>query len=113
MPCSACGARNPAGAKFCGSCGTALAAACPRCGHQNAASLRFCTECGGPLATPVAEPQFASPQHYVPRPLAAKIRAGRADLEGERKLITVLFADVAGFTALSERLDPEDCHAMM
>src|SRR5262245_29668189 len=113
MRCSTCGAQNRAGAKFCGSCGTALASACPRCGHQNPPANRFCDECGGALAAPPIEPSRAAPQAYTPPPLADKIRAGRATLEGERKLITILFADVAGFTAMSEQLDPEACQSLM
>src|SRR5438045_3149727 len=113
MRCAACGAENRAGAKFCGGCGAALAAACPRCGNLSPPTSRFCDECGGSLLAPALEPQFASAQQYTPTPLAEKIRANRGQLEGERKLVTVLFADVAGFTSLAEQLDPEDIHAIM
>jgi class 3 adenylate cyclase/tetratricopeptide (TPR) repeat protein len=85
---------------------------CTRCRHENPEGARFCNACGAPLATPALEPRFASPQSYTP-PLTEKIRSARAEIEGERKQITVLFADVAGFTAMSERLDPEECHAIM
>src|SRR5262249_47377467 len=84
-----------------------------RCAHLNPPTMRFCTECGSPLVAPALESQFASPQQYTPPSLAEKIRSGRAQLEGERKLVTVLFADVAGFTSLSEHLDPEECHTLM
>jgi len=57
--------------------------------------------------------RFASPQAYTPQHLADKILTSRASLDGERKLVTVLFVDVSGFTALSEKLDPEDVHALM
>ncbi|MBA2461052.1 MAG: AAA family ATPase [Actinobacteria bacterium] len=95
------------GAKFCARCGSALAAACPRCAHLNTPEAGFCVECGGPLAA------LARPETYTPEPLAEKIRSGRRELEGERKVITVLFADVAGFTSLAESLDPEETHEIM
>jgi class 3 adenylate cyclase/tetratricopeptide (TPR) repeat protein len=111
--CPACGVTNPVEAKFCGSCGAALAASCPRCGHRNPAGGSFCLECGAALATAGLDVGLASPKAYTPEALAAKIRAGTPDLEGERKQITVLFADVAGFTSISEQLDPEETRAMM
>lgn len=86
---------------------------CGVCGHENPSGAKFCAECGNSLIGPVADERFASPERYTPRELADKILAARHDLEGERKLITALFADVVGFTALSERLDPEDAHALM
>ena len=93
--CPACGATNPADAKFCGACGVVLVAPCPRCGHRNPAGGTFCLECGAALASP------------------AVIREGAPDVKGERKQITVLFADVAGFTSISEKLDPEETRSMM
>src|SRR5207253_207311 len=85
----------------------------PRCGHANPRTGRFCAECGGPLAAAPLEPPFASPQQYTPHSLAEKILSGRAAMEGERKQVTVLFADVANFTAMAERLDPEECQAIL
>src|SRR4051812_12174630 len=109
MTCASCSAENPTEAKFCGSCGTALAASCPSCGRRNPVGTRFCNECG----TPLVEIDAAVPVAYTPPNLAAKIRAGRTEIEGERKLITVLFADVAGFTRMSSEVDPEETHATM
>jgi class 3 adenylate cyclase len=111
--CPACGAANLAESKFCGSCGAALVAGCPRCGHRNPAGGSFCTECGAALGTTALAPGYASPTAYTPHALAEKIRARSAELAGERKIITVLFADVAGFTSISERLDPEETRVMM
>src|SRR6185503_16216276 len=84
---------------------------------------KFCGECGAPLggtAPPPAVPieasridRFASPDSYTPKHLADKILTSRAALEGERKIVTVMFADVSGFTSMSERLDPEDVHTIM
>ena len=113
MTCPSCATENPSDAKFCGACGAALAAVCAACGHRNAPGTTFCTECGGPLATAALQPSFASPETYTPDDLAAKIRSSRTEIEGERKQITVMFADVAGFTSLSEQLDPEEMHAIM
>jgi class 3 adenylate cyclase/tetratricopeptide (TPR) repeat protein len=111
--CSVCGHANSAGARFCSNCGARLGIECPRCGHHNDASGSFCTECGGPLSSSPGAPQYTSPQSYTPQALADKILAGRKQLEGERKLVTAVFADVVGFTTMSERLDPEDAHALM
>ena len=111
--CPACGAANPADAKFCGSCGAAVNATCPRCGHRNPSDGSFCLECGAALATSALDATLSNRQAYTPPSLATKIRAGTPGLEGERKQITVLFADVAGYTSLSERLDPEETRALM
>ena len=113
--CSNCGRDNAPGTKFCAHCGEALTETCPRCGHANQPENRFCTECGGGLAAsaPAVEPLYTSPRSYTPRELADKILAGRKELEGERKQVTAVFADVVGFTGMSERLDPEDAHALM
>ncbi len=112
-PCEACGAANPADARFCGSCGAELGATCPSCGRRNPPSGRFCLECGNALGGPSAEPAFASREAFMPAPLADKLRAGSSSMEGERKLISVLFADVVGYTAMSERTDPEDMRRLM
>ena len=125
MECPACGADNSASAKFCDSCGASLAPACPACGHRNRPSSRFCMECGAPLAAPArpggpsAGPPSASPESYtrpgasVPQHLAERILATRDALEGERKQVTVLFADVAGSTELIRDRDPEEAQALL
>src|SRR5688572_15516702 len=98
MGCSACGAENRPGARFCNGCGAALAATCASCGQNNPPGSRFCDACGEALTAPVRPDTStgvppASPQTYTPRHLADRILASRADLEGERKQVTVLFAD--------------------
>ena len=124
MTCPACGHVNPAEAKFCGECGARVPLPCPACGAANTATDKFCHECGtrlGASAAPAAaEPapparreRFASPQSYTPKHLAEKILTTKSAIEGERKQVTVLFTDVSGFTAMSERLDPEDVHGVM
>jgi class 3 adenylate cyclase len=93
-----------------------LAAACGSCGTANPADSRFCKGCGAPLgAAAASEPSVrdAAPRTYTPQHLAQKILTLRSALEGERKWVTVLFVDVSGFTALAERLDPEDVHHLM
>ena len=91
---------------------------CPACRHENPEAQKFCGECGVKLAQastgpPPVPDRFASPAAYTPKHLAEKILTSKSALEGERKQVTVLFTDVSGFTALSERLDPEDVHAIM
>lgn len=105
MQCQRCRHDNPAGQKFCGECGAPLAAQCAACGASNPPGQKFCGECGAALGAATAP--------YTPRHLADGILASRSAQEGERKQVTVLFADCAGFTALSSRLDPEELHGVM
>jgi class 3 adenylate cyclase/tetratricopeptide (TPR) repeat protein len=83
---------------------------CPSCGHENPAGARFCNDCGGRLAAPGTTPE---PRSYTPRHLVEKILASRSALEGERKPVTVLFADVARSMELAERVDPEEWHRLL
>ena len=116
MGCPSCGAENPSGARFCNNCGAPQAAACPDCGNANPPGSRFCNACGSPLAAaPASLPAESppSPQSYTPRHLAEKILASRAALEGERKQVTVLFADVVGSTELIQDRDPEEAQRLL
>jgi class 3 adenylate cyclase/tetratricopeptide (TPR) repeat protein len=113
MDCSACGALNPSEARHCRDCGVALAEPCAACGQLVALSHRFCGSCGAPCERG-PPPEFrddaaslAAPIH-LPQHLARRALDSRAVLEGERKQITVLFADIKGSTTLIEDLDPED-----
>jgi len=83
---------------------------CPSCGHDNPARARFCNTCGAPLGAPPSSPE---PRTYTPRHLAEKILASRSALRGERKLVTVLFADVVRSMELAERVDPEEWHRLL
>ena len=116
MSCPQCRQDNPAGAKFCSGCGARLEAVCPACGHANLAGGRFCNECGKPVvAAPAAAPPTAavSPQAYTPRYLAEKILTSRHVLEGERKQVTVLFADIKGSLELLADRDPEEARKLL
>ena len=117
MICAGCARDNPAAARFCGGCGAPLEARCPACQSPNPPGNRFCHQCGGALdvvaTTAMPSTAFPSPRAYTPKHLADKILTSASALQGERKLVTVLFVDVSGFTSLSERLDPEDVHALM
>ncbi len=115
MICPHCQTDLPEGAKFCKECGRKVEATCPECGQSLPPDSKFCLECGCDLRKPRELPavDYRQPKTYTPKHLADKILNTRKSLEGERKLVTVLFADVAGYTSLSEKLDPEDVHKIM
>jgi class 3 adenylate cyclase/tetratricopeptide (TPR) repeat protein len=115
MKCPECQFDNREGAKFCKKCGAKLELACPQCKSVFAADSIFCDECGYDLRQPEKVPpvDYSQPQFYTPKFLAEKILTTRSSIEGERKLVTVLFADVANYTAMSEKLDPEEIHQIM
>ncbi|MGH7857795.1 MAG: double zinc ribbon domain-containing protein, partial [Candidatus Binatia bacterium] len=111
MRCAKCGSENPEENRFCEECGEPLARQCPACGRAVRADARFCGGCGAALeGIAKAEPQAESPERrpYTPKHLAEKILTSRSALEGERRVVTVLFADLEGFTSIAEKLDPED-----
>ena len=114
MTCPRCQAQSREGARFCEQCGARLARACTSCGAEVAAGARFCGACGAALAagTPGAA-RFADPQSYTPKHLADKILTGKGALEGERKLVTVLFADVKGSMELLADRDPEEARRIL
>src|SRR5262252_353512 len=99
MTCPQCSFDNPPAMAFCGRCGTKLASLCPSCGSANPEGFAFCGQCGArlsgaPARTLQAAPAFASARSYTPRHLAEKILTSKTALEGERKHVTVLFADL-------------------
>jgi class 3 adenylate cyclase/tetratricopeptide (TPR) repeat protein len=98
--CSSCGAENPDQARFCISCGTQLLPTCPSCGAQNPAGAKFCMECGSDLASGASPPAPAStpPAEAPPE---------------ERRQASILFADLSGYTAAAERMDPEAVKALV
>ena len=115
MKCPKCNFENREGAKFCKECGCKMELQCPGCGFQYQPGSKFCDECGHDLrASKEAPPiDFSQPQSYTPKFLADKILTTRSSIVGERKLVTVLFADVADYTAMAEKLDPEEVHQIM
>ena len=115
MKCPKCQFNNPEEAKFCNECGSKLEITCSACGKINPIGSKFCNECGQDLRKLIEVPpiDYSKPHSYTPKFLADKILTTRSSIEGERKLITVLFADVANYTAMSEKLDPEEVHQIM
>ena len=115
MKCPKCQFENREEAKFCKKCGNKLELICPSCTHPYQPDSIFCDECGHDLreAKPAAPIDYSEPQSYTPKFLAEKILTTRSSIEGERKLVTVLFADVANYTALADKLDPEEVHQIM
>jgi class 3 adenylate cyclase/predicted ATPase len=112
MQCPRCAAGNPDDARFCEECGVRLPGRCPSCGAVVAPGKKFCRACGAPL-TPEPADRFASPQAYTPRHLAEKILTSRAALPGERKQVTVLFADLKGSMELLADRDPEAARTLL
>ena len=115
MKCPKCQFENPTDMRFCVECGAKLETICHNCSFANAPSFKFCGKCGHNLreARAPAPVDYSKPQTYTPKFLADKILTARQSLEGERKLVTVLFADVAGYTAISEKLDAEEVRQIM
>jgi len=115
MKCPKCQLEIREGARFCKECGTKLELACPSCGHPYQRSSKFCEQCGHALEEPKPPPEidYSKPLSYTPKHLADKILAVRPSIEGERKQVTVLFADVKGFTSISEKLDPEEVQTLI
>lgn len=114
MKCPNCQFENPDDMNFCGNCGNPLAVKCPECSHNNRAGSQSCELCGGQLH-PQSLPASLKrpPEGYTPPFLKKEILKAPGSMEGERKMVSVLFADVAGFTGMSENLDPEDVHEIM
>ena len=111
MACPQCRHANLPTAKFCSNCGTRLELACPACGHGNAPASRFCEDCGGALDS--ARGPAPAPAVYTPPHLASRILTTRGALEGERKQVTVLFADVRGSLELLADRDPEEARQLL
>ena len=135
MHCPQCQHQNNESAKFCEECGARLITACPQCGQSVSPTAKFCAECGTSLTRQFtvqslesgvqkasgSKPQLSDARHqtldlrpiYTPPHLADKILQSKSALEGERKQVTVLFADVKGSMELAEQLDPEEWHQIL
>src|SRR5271154_5527238 len=110
MRCSNCKTENPPGQKFCGDCGAPLANTCPKCGADNPAGQRFCGECGTALG---ASAVAASAKKANDSRIRVVDTPAAENLEGERKTVTALFADIKGSTELEQHLDPEEARALI
>jgi len=118
MRCTACGSDNPAQARFCHACGAPFALWCVGCGTQLSPTAKFCSECGravasGAFVVPSPTRRFGSPSDYTPKYLADQILTSRTALEGERKQVTVLFADLQGSMQLMAERDPEEARRIL
>jgi class 3 adenylate cyclase len=113
MRCPSCDHDNSSERRFCGECGAALATLCAACGASNGPREKFCGGCGTALTADRATAPPRSPATSPPKHLAEKILTSRSALEGERKQVTVLFADVKGSMELAEQLDPEEWSQIM
>ena len=114
MQCLQCHADNQPPAKFCADCGASLSPSCRRCAGPLPPTARFCPECAEPTgARPSESSRFASPQAYTPRHLAERMLSMRESLEGERKQVTVLFADLKSSLELLADRDPEEARQLL
>jgi class 3 adenylate cyclase/predicted ATPase len=121
MKCPKCQAENPETKKFCRKCGTKLSSQCPQCGSEYLPGDEFCGECGHDLtlpSKPIAkelsfDEKLAKIQRYLPKDLTQKILAQKDKIEGERKQVTVMFCDMEGFTAFTEKVGPEEAYGVM
>ena len=105
MRCEKCGFENPEGMKFCGQCTNPLALICPKCRFENPPGFKFCGQCSAPLS--------ASEVKAAPSIRMGEAAADTGAVEGERKTVTALFADIKGSTELMRDLDPEDARAIV
>ena len=114
MQCLQCHADNQPHAKFCAECGASMAPSCRRCASPLPPTARFCPECAEPTgARPTEGSRFASPHAYTPRHLADRMLSMRESLEGERKQVTVLFADMKSSLELLADRDPEEARQIL
>src|SRR5213080_677787 len=114
MQCPRCQHENSPRAKFCEECAAPLARTCANCGTPISPGAKFCPECAHPVAVGTGtQPHFASPDAYTPRHIAEKILTSKAALEGERKQVTVLFADLKGSMELLADRDPEEARRLL
>ena len=115
MQCPKCQFDNREGVNFCEKCGANLEKICPNCDPTIPPDRIFCGICGHRLtdSLEITSIDYLEPQSYTPKFLAEKILTTRSAIEGERKLVTVLFADVANYTSIAEKLDPEEVHQVI
>ncbi len=115
MKCPKCQTENLEKLKFCGECGAKLEKICPHCNSSNPPQFKFCGECGQDLAKPreTTAVHYSEPRFYTPKFLVDKVLASKRDLEGERKQVTVLFADLKASMELIADRDPEEARNLL
>jgi class 3 adenylate cyclase/tetratricopeptide (TPR) repeat protein len=114
MTCPCCGEANPSQARFCMKCGASVALACAKCGTELPAGAAFCFACGQAVAAAASTAKkVTTPASYTPKHLAEKILTSKSALEGERKQVTVLFADLKGSMELLADRDPEEARKLL
>jgi class 3 adenylate cyclase len=113
MKCPRCQHDNPSHAKFCLECGARLALVCAKCQSELPGDAKFCLECGEPVAARASASRFSRPETYTPKYLADKILTSKSALEGERKQVTILFADLKGSMELLADRDPEEARKIL
>jgi hypothetical protein len=115
MRCTGCGAESTTGRKFCAACGSPLSRRCAKCGAENAPSSAFCEDCGAALAGNAASAVTGSPQaaSTAPEIRVTPEQQDPATIDGERKTVTALFADIKGSTEMMRDLDPEEARAIV
>jgi class 3 adenylate cyclase/predicted ATPase len=116
MRCTKCGNESSTGRKFCATCGSPLSSRCPKCEAENAPSSAFCEDCGTALSAnaasaPTGSPQVASTARQIR--VTPEQSEPSTVIEGERKTVTALFADIKGSTELMADLDPEAARAII
>ena len=113
MKCPRCEQDNPPQARFCMKCGAAVTRSCGRCGTDLPDEAVFCYACGHAVGASSSGRRFAAPEAYTPRHLVEKILTSKSALEGERKQVTVLFADLKGSMELLADRDPEEARKLL
>src|SRR4029453_15364807 len=113
MKCPRCQHENPSQARFCMACGAAVSARCAKCGTELPGAEGFCFSWDKSRVAEPGPPHFDPPSAYTPKPLAEKILISKAALEGERKQVTVLFADLKGSMELLADRDPEEARKLL
>src|SRR5215831_1869646 len=118
MKCPKCRHENEESANFCEECATPLGRACAKCGRPLSPTAKFCLGCAHPAALSPEAPattttRLSSPESYIPKHLAEKILTSKAALEGERKQVTVVFADLKGSMELLADRDPENARKLL
>ena len=113
MRCQNCSTENPEGARFCIQCATPFKRRCQKCGCENPPEARFCAQCASSLSGEVAQSSKATAGPTFSRLSAGVESIEPQSLEGERKTVTALFADIKGSTELEQDLDPEEARAIV